>query len=114
MQYTSTVAKRFKSVYFILNDRAGAVKIGNAMRPVSRMRELQTASPDTLELLLVLSPQPYQRNADWFAEGKEDALHLKFKKYHIRGEWFEFSEEIRDFVTLEHIKQTCGKAGIVG
>lgn len=64
-------------VYFIQAD-AGAVKIGRAKDPESRLRQLQTGSPDKLQMLHVVPGD---------AE-LEASLHRRFGTVRIRGEWF--------------------------
>lgn len=38
-------------VYFIVNERSGAIKIGHASNPLKRLYELQTGCPDELMLM---------------------------------------------------------------
>jgi hypothetical protein len=64
-------------VYFIQEGDAGNVKIGRAIDPVGRMATLQTGNPNHLTLIATI------KGGD-----KERALHAKFKRYHINGEWF--------------------------
>jgi hypothetical protein len=78
-------------VYFI---RAGdAVKIGRTANLAARLRSLATASAVPLELL-----------ADVPGGKREEAeLHRQWQHLHIRGEWFEASEEL-----LHYIAQLTG------
>ena len=63
-------------IYFI---RAGEeTKIGVASNLERRMRALQTASPVELECIHAIPNAP----------GLESALHVAFKPWHLRGEWF--------------------------
>ena len=51
---------------------------------------MQVGSPETLELLLVL---------DHKSPFEEQQLHFRFRCFRHHGEWFEFRNEVRDFVT---------------
>ena len=61
----------------------GPVKIGFAKDPVSRLNTFQTASSRPLVLLLTIGPMSPSH-----AENTERALHRKFRRWFIRGEWF--------------------------
>jgi hypothetical protein len=93
--------------YFILNRRANRVKIGKSKFVYERFRTLQTACPDTLEILGIL---PLEGIGDGMrtltpevplSEYLEENLHSRFKKYRKKGEWFEYSPEIKEF--LKHL-----------
>lgn len=66
-------------VYFIRNVR-GAVKIGAAVNPLSRLRTFQTANDDDLELIGFIETD------DMY--GTEQKLHRQFRHARLRGEWF--------------------------
>lgn len=66
-------------VYFIRNVR-GAVKIGAAVNPLSRLRTFQTANDDNLELIGFIETD------DMY--GTEQKLHRQFRHARLRGEWF--------------------------
>lgn len=73
-------------VYFI---RAGEfVKIGYAGFVAGRMKELQTSNPLPLELL-------HKEPGNLVLEAK---YHASFAALHVRGEWFRYEGEIRDYV----------------
>lgn len=81
-------------IYFILRlgaftaqCRGGEVKVGTTRNLAKRFSELQTGSPDTY---LIFGTMPGNKVV-------ERILHKKWKPYHIRGEWFTFSDEIRQF-----------------
>lgn len=76
-------------VYFILAPQSDCVKIGRAKNPETRLKALQTASPDELELLLMLPHSP---------PFEEHQLHKRFDKYRTQGEWFEYCGELKRFV----------------
>lgn len=84
---------RLGVLYFI---RAGAfVKIGWTTHLPTRLRKLQTGSPDQFEIVaahICVHPRKYEKRA-----------HAYFVKRH-RGEWFEVSDdEIRDYV--KHLRE---------
>ena len=73
-------------VYFI---RAGdAIKIGYTTNLARRQRALETASAVPLELLASV---PGDRR-------EETRLHREWRHLHIRGEWFEASEELLRYI----------------
>lgn len=77
-------------IYFVkCNDM---VKIGYTKRnPEKRLAALQTANP--YELLLI---KTIEGTID-----DEKILHAKYKKYHIRGEWFLFTGDLRTHIELD-------------
>lgn len=73
-------------IYFISNGES--VKIGFSKDPEKRLKNLQTANPVELKLL-------------YFEKGNsniESRLHKLFSKDRIQGEWFNFSDEILEFI----------------
>src|SRR5262245_4249723 len=79
-------------LYFVLNHRSKAVKIGHSDDPAGRLDTLQTASPDRLKLLGVCPGSKLE----------EAQLHARFAHLHIRGEWFRAAAEL-----LEAAKALC-------
>ncbi len=74
-------------IYFLkANDR---IKIGYANDPSTRIPSIQTSSPFELEVLLIIDG----------TFSKERELHEKFLEFRKSGEWFEFSEPIKKFVS---------------
>lgn len=71
-------------IYFVLNKRCKAVKIGYSSDVRRRFSSLQTSSPGRLRLLGVCPGMV----AD------EGALHQQFAHLHLRGEWFHASREL--------------------
>jgi hypothetical protein len=65
-------------VYFVQEGDRGPVKIGRAVDPERRVRDLQTGNPTQLELRHVLPG----------ASDLEGALHRRFEPALIRGEWY--------------------------
>ena len=80
-------------VYFIATKRKNAVKIGIANNPDQRLKTFQTANYEELIILRVIKVA----NRD-MAFKLEKALHQKFKKYHIRGEWFKLTPTVVKFI----------------
>lgn len=74
--------------YIIRAGLTGPVKIGKADDVEARREALQTAHHETLHVLRVLDT-PFDA---------EPILHEKFAGLRIRGEWFEFCEEMLTFV----------------
>ena len=81
--------KKQKFVYFILNPADQLVKIGISEEPTARLFSLQTANAIRLELLGFISG----------GAQKEREIQKKFSHLHVRGEWFVFGDEIRDFIS---------------
>ena len=80
-------------VYFISTKRKKVVKIGIANNPDKRLKTFQTANYEELVILRVIKVS----NRD-LAFKLETALHQKFKKYHIRGEWFKLTPTVIKFI----------------
>ncbi len=76
------------ATYIIRAGLAGPVKIGKADDVEARREALQTAHHETLHVLRVVDT-PFDA---------EPIFHAKFAEAHLRGEWFEFREEMLTFV----------------
>lgn len=83
-------SQRGTVIYFIQSEHGGPVKIGRADDVAKRLQGLQTGRPDKL-VLLAAAPGTV---AD------ERIVHRKFNHYREKGEWFSFSEEVREFINL--------------
>lgn len=90
---------------YIMN-AAGAYKVGVSKNPTSRVRQLQTGNPDTIELVHAVTACGID------AYKAEACIHdfLKERGQHLRGEWFQLS--ISDLSQLKTImnKSIAGKA----
>lgn len=75
-------------IYFILNEENQHIKIGYSVNPLKRIKALQTGNSYNLEILTVIEGDI----------SMEKLLHKKFKNYKIKNEWFQFSEEIKEFI----------------
>lgn len=73
-------------VYMIQNK--DFIKIGQSKDPYLRLRGLQTGSSDPLALLF------------WSNYYSEDELHDKFNMDRYSGEWFVYSNAIKDFIVF--------------
>ena len=76
-------------VYFILDEKSNAVKIGKANNIQERFSDLQTGNPNTLEVIYFIECDTVERS-----EQLEKKLHKKFDALRIRtnGEWFRYDE----------------------
>lgn len=78
---------RWTLVYF-LRAADGPIKIGVTDHLNKRLQILQCGHFQRLEYLMATEGTP----------GCEAKLHRKFKKFHIRGEWFEAAPELLKFI----------------
>lgn len=74
-------------IYFLKAEQK--IKIGYSSNPINRISSIQTATPYKLEVMLII-------NGD---RDKESELHTLFKNFRGPGEWFDYSPEIKDFIT---------------
>lgn len=74
-------------IYFILSDD-GYVKIGLSNDPEKRLKSLQTATAHELKIIHQI---PGNQKVEHY-------LHTLFKKDRFRGEWFIYSEMIKNFI----------------
>src|SRR5436853_7688747 len=72
--------------YFIQKGEYGPVKIGRAAYPSKRLRELQVANPEKLQLLCTI-------DGDHEAE-----LHCLFDSYRLEGEWFRYDGAVAAWI----------------
>ncbi len=76
-------------VYFVQATLTGPIKIGfTTKRMAGRLRELQGANHEELEILAVVPG----------TKENELALHRRFAHLRIRGEWFHPAKELLEFV----------------
>ncbi len=78
-------------VYFVEALGLDMVKIGAARDVDRRLRQLQVGCPVELKLLAQTSG----------GEIAEVALHRRFEKSHVRGDWFRKDNEISAFLNSE-------------
>lgn len=82
-------------IYFIGNNR-GEIKIGCSAQPFERLKILQVASPDKLEILALA---PGNRST-------ERGFHEKYCKYQLEGEWFKVNEMLNSEI---YVLRSCYK-----
>ena len=87
-------------VYFISTKRKNVVKIGVATNPDKRLKTFQTANH---EELIILRRIRLKNRTEAFKV--ERALHQKFKRYHIRGEWFKLTTTVVKFIENYQINE---------
>lgn len=75
-------------IYFILAKKTNLVKIGTTTNMKNRFSTLSTGSPYELELLYTFPG--YKQ--------KEKELHKKFEHLRVKGEWFNYTDEIKVFI----------------
>lgn len=80
-------------VYFIQGHLSKRVKIGSTNDPHSRLKTLQTGSPEKLRLIGTI---PCCNSSE--ARSREQELHTTFKRVGVHGEWFDYDDEIIDYL----------------
>lgn len=81
-------------VYFAEATGLGRVKIGVANDPQTRLRGLMTGSAVSLSLIGIMPGD----------ESLEREIHEKFSAFRTHGEWFDLSEEIREFIREQGVE----------
>jgi hypothetical protein len=79
-------------VYFIQAKNSKKVKIGRAVDPEKRLKELQTGNPEELSILGLIDCESIYE-----ADCREEQLHKEFQHLRLQGEWFDFGPEIIDW-----------------
>ena len=82
------VKQRWHGVQIYFIRMSDTVKIGFSKSAVHRCNALQTANPYTLELLGYFNGQIHDENQ----------IHEELDRYRIRGEWFEFNDDVKKFI----------------
>lgn len=85
------------------------VKIGRSANPRERLAQLQTGSPYDLVLLGVINCR-----SDKHSQQVESDAHIGFKKERVRGEWFRYTREVRDYIEQLIKHNVTNVAGEVG
>lgn len=84
-----TVIARGDAVYFIATSCEQYVKIGRSGDVLRRLKTLQTSSPLKLVLLGAIHAKP----------AYEKYLHMCFAKQRTHGEWFKFTDQLKQAVS---------------
>jgi hypothetical protein len=77
-------------VYFIRSTATGAIKIGKSVDPMKRLNALQVATAEPVELLGCMP--------DVLGGKLERDVQGRFKKLHVRGEWFRAEPALLSFI----------------
>lgn len=80
-------------VYFVRNPKTRQIKIGKTKHPEKRLKQLELATRNKLEVLLVL---PYM--------DLESSMHSRFAALREEGEWFSPGDDLVDFVLTTKIQ----------
>lgn len=78
-------------VYFILNKKRNAVKIGYSANPVKRLSALQTSNSDKLVFLGAIVGDV----------GLERTLHAAFGSNKLSGEWFRYDGDVKVYISRQ-------------
>lgn len=78
-------------VYFII--AGGYVKIGKAVNPQARLKELQVGCPFAMHIY-----ETIDCGTSKGALHHERHLHKMFKKQRMRGEWFQWNKAMRAYI----------------
>jgi hypothetical protein len=89
----------FECVYFF-QAPCGLIKIGRAINPEKRLKDLSSMCPVPLRVLGAF------RVAD--APAEEHGMHLRFHSYRSHGEWFLPTQEIMEHIVLR-AETVCGR-----
>jgi len=78
-------------IYLIKCDKTNTCKIGYASNPENRLSQLQVGNPFSLEIVSIIDGDiPLEKE-----------LHKKFDKYRLKGEWFEYCDDIKNFFDVD-------------
>ena len=81
------------NVYFILDEKSNAVKIGQTARAVAiRLEDIQRCNPNKLKVIGVI-PRWSGR-----CHETEEKLHHRFRKLLIHGEWFKYEGRLKSYI----------------
>ena len=86
-----------EQIYFILDESNKAVKIGITKNIYKRISDIQANSAVKLVCVKIIERS---------SKNDEAELHLKFKDYHIQGEWFRIEGELEKYLS-ESIRDTA-------
>jgi len=87
------------NVYFILDKKSAAVKIGKSNNIEERISDLQTGNPNLLTVEYFIECKSEEHSFEL-----EKKLHKKFERLHITGEWFKFDIDLFNYIISESTK----------
>ena len=93
---SSNIFKNNTKTYLIKNRRNGFYKIGRSKDPLKREQTLQSEEPD---IVMVKT----------WDEDIESKLHIEYKDYRIRGEWFELSNTQVKYICTNYERSAISK-----
>lgn len=83
-------------IYLIKCSKTKSCKIGFTNKePLKRLGALQTGNPYELELITTINGE----------QDLEKELHLKFNHLKLKGEWFQYNQEIKDYFKVDDYTQ---------
>ena len=82
-------------IYFVQAGYIGPIKIGVAQDVDKRIKDLQVGNH--MALLLIAKIGPFSETHAYCIEKN---LHKKFRKHHVRGEWFSRNINLKDINEL--------------
>lgn len=85
-------------VYFIRQKGGGPIKIGHAIYPLLRLKQIQACSPVEVELIAAMHG----------SAKLERELHLRFSSSRLHGEWFDDSEELLSYTEEVGLPEDLG------
>ena len=98
-QLDEFVKQGFSFVYFMQD--GSHIKIGKSNNPFRRLKGVQTGNPRRVDLLRIL-PTAHPK--------KEEAFWKKaFEENRVRGEWFELSESMWEFLVTGYLPHSIWK-----
>ena len=90
------------NVYFILDVKSGAVKIGKANNIEERISDLQTGNPNLLRVEYFIECKSEEHSFEL-----EKKLHKKFEHLNLIGEWFKYDTDLFNYIINESTKFTA-------
>lgn len=84
-----SAASGVRGVYAVAALGCCAVKIGWSKKIASRVQQLAVAMPFNVVLIGWIETDD---------ESVENDIHMQLREWHVRGEWFAWTNEVRDFV----------------
>lgn len=89
--------------YFVQAKNGGPIKLGYALDPEARLRELQVGNPQQLVIRRLIPG----------GHGTEFALHHHFAKARLRGEWFKPTAELVALMRSDEMPDWLYRSGAI-